>query len=1227
MTKRQDCWGYWIGYFRAAAIFLLSVQVQGATALSWSDHKDFRLAPVSPASEGQPGLTAMDPRSTGVWFTNQLTGDLALTNAVAHNGAGVAIGDVDGDDRPDLYFCNLDGPNRFYRNLGNWHFAEVDLGDAACPGQLSTGSAFADVDGDGDLDLLVNGIAVGTRLFLNHGGGRFVERNDSGLSRTASATSMALADIDGDGDLDLYCAHYIDVMHLADPTTRFALARRNDRWVMTRINGEPATAPRWKDRFEVLPDGSVRELPEVHGLYRNDGSGHFTAIQFEPGIYLNTEGKPVGPYRDWGLSVMFRDVNGDGAPDFYVCNDNASPDRFWINTGQGTFREIEPFALRHTSRSSMSLDFADLDRDGVDDFIVLDMIAREHGRRMMQLMRDYPDPQRSERIEEQPRFNRNTLFFGNADGSYVEAALRAGVVATDWSWCPAFIDVDLDGYEDLLVCNGFTFDVMDQDSHDRMRTNRMTFEQQKRFRQHHPSWFTENIAFRNQHDGTFAPVSVAWGFNKRGVSCGMALADLDNDGDLDVVLNNLNDTASLYRNNASAGRIGIRLKGNSPNTQGIGARVRLLGGVVTQSQEMICGGRYLSCDQAMRVFAANSDESKDLRLEVQWRNGSRSMLSVQPNRIYEVIQSSAHPDAAIPPPSKPQPAFFEDISAWFPYVHVEDPFDDWARQALLPRRLSRLGPGLAWYDINGDGWEDLVIAAAREGNLTVGLNEQGRGFKMVKAKSACASDMGAVVGWSDGLGHRRILAGVSNLEDASDRESTIAISELTNSSGSIQIQTASVLPFGTASPGPLALADIDGDGDLDLLAGGRFRPGRYPEPVASKIWLNNNGVLQPSAPWSAPFESLGLVSGATFCDLDGDGDPDLALAIEWGPLRIFRNDQGRFTPWPLGLDRFGGWWTSVTAGDFDGDGRLDLAAGNWGRNSLYELCQPGPVRLFYGDWNEDGNIEIIEAWLGSGQWLPARNRPWLTRAFPDLTQRIPAHEAYGRSTVRDILLHHFDSAKTVEVTCLESAVFLNRGSNFAIIPLPREAQLSPAFAVNAGDFDGDGIEDLFLSQNFFGSGSDTTRDDGGRGLWLKGRGDGTFGAAETGIKILGEQRGAALADLDQDGRIDLAVAQNNGPMRLYLNRGAKRGLRVVLRGPPGNPEAVGAQLRIRYSEGRMGPCRAVQAGSGYWSQNGAVQVLGMAERPAALWIRWPGGREQTLPIPDPEWTVHGEYKK
>lgn len=1208
-------------------LFRLTLSCQAA-ALSWADGQGFRSLEVRPGAGGKPGFTLMNPTATGVSFTNTLQGDAYATNAVAHNGAGVAIGDVDGDGWQDIYFCNLQGANRLYRNLGDWRFEEMAAGEAACLGQFSSGAAFADVDGDGDLDLLVNGIAAGTRLFLNDATGKWKEAKDSGLSRTASATSLALADIDGDGDLDLYCAHYIDEMHLFDPTTRFSVMKRDGRWVVIKVNDQATTSPRLKDRFEALPDGKVRELPEVHGLYRNDGKGHFTAIQFEPGVFLNEEGKPIPPYRDWGLAAMFRDINGDGAPDLYVCNDNVSADRIWINSGKGTFRAIEPFAFRHTSRSSMGVDFADIDRDGHDDIIVVDMLAREHAKRMTQLVKDLPDSNEREQIDARPQYNRNTLFLGRPDGTYAEAALMAGVAATDWSWCPIFLDVDLDGYEDLLVTSGFEADVMDQDRKDELRNpqRRLTRNQLKRAMELYPRWRTPKAAFRNRRDGTFEPAGKEWGFDQIGISYGMALGDLDNDGDLDVVVNNLNDAASVYRNNATGGRIAVRLKGSAPNAQGVGARIRLVGGAMTQSQEMICGGRYLSGDQAMRVFAADADSNKPMRLEVAWRNGTSSVITnIQANRIYEVDQAGANPKSETRNPKSENKPLFKDVSSFLGHMHVENAFDDWTRQSSLPRRLSRLGPGVSWYDVDGDGWEDLIVATGKSGKLAVHKNEKGNSFRALEGAPVAAADQGAVLGWSDAQGNRKLMVGVSNYEMSPGQESEVVVYSPTNMSAPQR------WPAGKASIGVIAMADVDADGDLDLFAGGRFAPARYPEPVSSSVWINDGGELKLSRSASEPFESIGLVSGATFADLDGDGWSDLALALEWGPVRVFRNSNGKFEDM---TSRWGfagrtGWWTSVTAGDFDGDGKLDLAAGNWGRNTMYELNGRTKLSVFYGNWSSDG-IALIEAWQRETNWFPVHNRLWLARAFPEVTGRFPTHQVFANAAVADILGARYQNASRLEATELESGVFLNRGTRFEWIPLPRDAQLSPAFSVNVGDFDGDGLDDLFLSQNSFSavpenaSAEAFSRDDSGRGLWLRGSGRGTFTAVDgsiTGIKIHGEQRGAALADFNHDGRIDLCVSQNSGATKLYVNASAKRGLRVTLRGAAGNPDAVGAQMRVLYRDDRKGPCRNVTAGTGYWSQDAATQVLGCAEDPVALWIRWPGGKEQTVQLQRNVWDV------
>src|SRR5262245_27328914 len=879
--------------------FAAWVESHGAS-LNWRQEPGHRRAALTIAADGKTGFTEINPTVTGITFTNRLSDERSLTNQIFLNGSGVAAGDIDGDGFCDLYFCGLDSPNVLYRNLGNWRFQDITTAaGVACADQASTGAAFADVDGDGDLDLLVNGIAHGTRLFLNDGHGKFREVTDAaGLRSSSGSASMALADIDGDGLLDLYVVNYRNDTMRDMPGIQFNVGVTNGFYHLLSVNGRPASAPDLVGRFTFDKAGGVLENGEADVLYRNTGNVRFVPVSWTNGTFLSENGKPVHTPYDWGLSAMFRDLNGDGAPDLYVCNDFQSPDRIWINDGHGNFRAIARPAIRQTSLFSMGVDFADIDRDGYDDIFVADMLSREHVRRQVQVMDAMAFAQVRNTADDRPQFSRNTLFHNRGNWTYAEIAQFAGLDSSDWSWCPAFLDVDLDGYEDLLITTGHWRDAQNADIARELAEARkkkpMSALEELRLRKRFPRLDTPNTAFRNRSDLTFEDTSAAWGFDSRRISQGMALADLDNDGDMDVIINCLNDAPLLLRNDSPRPRIAVRLRGVAPNTRGVGAKVRVVTpGLPAQSQEIICGGRYLSSDDFTRTFAAGN-EATHLSIEVTWRSGRRSFITNAPaNHVFEIEESSAVSVPETNSGNKLKP-FFEDVSHLLNHQHADDPFDDFERQPLLPRKLSQLGPGVTWFDFNGDGWDDLFIGTGRGGRLGVFRNDGHGGFVRQRAKAfetPMDRDLTTVLGWQPTPTNLVLLMGLANYEAADTTAPAVReFSVVTGAADEDLLRSA-------ASTGPLAMADLDGDGDLDLFVGGRVLAGRYPEAVSSVLLRNDHGQLRFDVEASQVFTNVGLVSGAIFTDLNGDGWPELVLACEWGPLRIFRNEHGTFIPW------------------------------------------------------------------------------------------------------------------------------------------------------------------------------------------------------------------------------------------------------------------------------------------------------------------------------------------
>jgi len=1053
------------------------------------------LAPRS-APRGPTLFTLLPPEQTGIVTENryddpEMWGRRYREIELGAIGTGVAIGDYDNDGRPDLFIVSKTESSRLFRNLGDWKFADVtasagveDVGEAAKI--WKQGAVFADVNNDGRLDLYVCRFDAPNLLYINQGDGTFREEAQArGLDVRDASVMAAFCDYDRDGWLDVF--------------------------IQTNLLDSQA-----------YPEGR-RDL-----LFRNNGDGTFTDV---------TKAAGLDPLPSHGNSAVWWDCDDDGWPDLYVANDFDAPDVLYRNNRDGTFTDVTARTLPHVPYSSMGSDLGDIDNDGRLDFIVADMAATSHvaDHRTMAETRARQMDVRDDATTA-PQFPRSAVFLNTGTDRFLEVAQLTGLAATDWTWSVRLEDLDNDGRLDLHVTNGMHREIHNVDLLMR-RASADSEAERIRIMQASPVLAQKHLAFRNRGDLRFENVAAAWGLDQQGVSFGAAFGDLDGDGDLDLVYTGYQSGVTVLRNDSDTGhRVLIALRGTHSNRFGVGAKVRLETTSGVQVRELTLARGYMSAGEPVLHFGLGDDDTIT-RLTVRWPDGREQLFTDLPaDRRYVITESAVAP--AIPSPQDTVPLFVPADAANLIHLSREEPFDELLAQPLLPWRLNRRGPALATGDLDGSGRDSLVIGGTTLDPLRVLLPDGNGGFITTEPAGRATINDGPVLLFDAvGDGRKHLLVtrgGVSQPAESPDYQPRLFLNDGT---GHFHPAPADALPALPVSAGAAAAADFDRDGRIDVFIGGRVTPGLYPTPPRSALLRNHGGRFEDVTASIAPeLAGLGMVTAALWSDVDGDGWPDLLIALEWGGIRYFHNRDGQgFDDWSerAGFAAAGtGWWRSLASGDFNRDGRPDYVAGNLGLNTPYHASERQPALLFAGDFSNRGSPDLVEGYYENDILYPRRSRRELAKALPALLRRFSRNDAYAQASLPGIVgQDRLDGALRLAATELRSGVFLSQpDGTHRFEPLPRLAQTAPINGIIVGDLDGDGHEDLFAVQNSYAPTPSVGRFDGGLGVLLRGDGRGGFTAvlpAESGLVVPGDASAVVVLDIDHDGRPDLVVSRNN----------------------------------------------------------------------------------------------------
>jgi hypothetical protein len=1020
----------------------------------------------------------LDHSDTGIDFSNNLTETDSLnyfTYSYIYMGGGVATGDINNDGLIDIFFTGNQVSNKLYLNKGNLKFEDITKkagvgGDS----RWYTGVTMADVNGDGFLDIYCSVAGKfgpkNNELYMNNGNGTFTEKaKEYGIDDIGSSVQGTFFDYDKDGDLDLFVANY--------PPTNFN--SQTFAYVQMMKN--------------------VKDNESGH-LYRNDGN-HFANVTDTAGV------------KNYGLSLSatIGDINNDSWPDIYVSNDFNSPDFMYINNQDGTFKEVVNVATGHTSFYGMGVDISDFNNDGNLDIFQVDMDAKDNRRKKAnmssmnpQLFWDVVDAG----FQVQYMHNcmqLNTGMVENGVPQFENISRLTGTSSTDWSWGPLFADFDNDGYKDLYITNGTRREVNNNDYFHSLENGKLETKDLLKKVNDIPSEKIDNFMYKNQGNLKFEQYNKQWGIEYKGFSNGVAYADLDNDGDLEVITNNIDDYATVFENTSSKTNnyLTVKFKGNAKNGQGLGNRVYIKVNGAMQMQELTLTRGFQSSVAPELHFGVNKAKTID-EVKVVWSNGKIQKLSnVKANQTLVFKEQEAK--SADEKPVATTKLFATETAVFPAYKHQENKYDDFKDQVLLPHKMSAFGPALAVGDLNKDGLDDYFIGGSATFSGKVFLQTK-TGFveKPIKAleEDKASEDTGAVIFDADNDGDNDLYVVSGGYEFLINDPKLQDRLYLNNGKGDFIKASKEVLPVMLSSGSKAYAFDYDKDGKQDLLVLGRQVPGQYPSPATTYLLHNLSTPTQPKFEISkiapAAFKNLGMATSAVISDYNNDGLQDIIVVGEWMPIRVFENTKTGFkeTSNAMGLTKgTTGWWWSINQGDFDHDGDMDYIVGNNGLNYKYKATPNETFDIFVKDFDNDKHKDIVLSYYNDGKQYPVRGRGCSSQQIPAIKEKFKNYESFSEATLVDVYTEKsLKEALHYTVKSFASIYLENKNGKFILHELPVEAQLSSINQIMIDDYDKDGKLDALITGNMYNSEVETPRNDAGHGMFLKGNGKGKFKA-------------------------------------------------------------------------------------------------------------------------------------